>query len=287
MTLSFYHGRRAVLATMHGKEQAVAPPFAKRLGLSVSPADGLDTDSLGTFSGETPRLGTIPEIAIAKARLGIAASGLPLAVASEGSYGPHPVVPFLAAGIEVMVLVDDENGLVVQEHLIDETPVYDHLVVGDGVDLSDYLRRVRFPDHALIVRPNQAAAGTPAPLYKGIRDIAALSDAVGACRAAALDDSAFVQTDMRAHMNPTRMRAIGRLAERLAERLASPCPGCVMPGFGVVEVRKGLPCEACGGPSILVDHELLGCPKCSYTERRPRADGRRRADPGECPACNP
>lgn len=286
MIRSIYAGRRAALATMHGKERAVAPPLAARLDLGVFPVEGLDTDRLGTFSGEIPRPGSIRETAIAKARLGISACGLPIAIASEGSYGPHPVVPFLGAGTEVMVFVDDENNLVVEEIMLEERPVYDHLVVDEAADLSGFLGRVGFPEHALIVRPNQLS-DPDGPIFKGVGDTSSLTDALAAARDASADGAAFVQSDMRAHMNPTRMRTIGRLAERLAERLACLCPDCAMPGFGVVAVRKGLPCSACGGPSVLVDHEVLGCAKCDYTERRARSDGLRFADPGECPLCNP
>jgi len=102
-----YRGRQAVLATMHGKEAAVQPPFRDCLGLSVWTPPGLDTDALGTFTGETRRLGTITKTALVKARLGMAAASASIAIASEGSYGPHPHMPFVAVGIEIMVLVDD------------------------------------------------------------------------------------------------------------------------------------------------------------------------------------
>ena len=46
-------GRRAVLATMHGKEEVIVPALAP-LGLALSVCPGLDTDRFGTFSGEVP-----------------------------------------------------------------------------------------------------------------------------------------------------------------------------------------------------------------------------------------
>ena len=48
---------RAVLATMHGKERAIAPVLARFLGLKVEVAPGLDTDAFGTFSREAARTG--------------------------------------------------------------------------------------------------------------------------------------------------------------------------------------------------------------------------------------
>lgn len=79
-----YVGSRVVLANMHGKDTAIAPVLRARLGLVVTTAPDLDTDVLGTFTGEIPRAGTIREVA--KARLGMAATGLPIGIASEGSY---------------------------------------------------------------------------------------------------------------------------------------------------------------------------------------------------------
>jgi hypothetical protein len=53
-----WHGARAVLATMHGKERVMAPLAARFLGLDLRVADGLDTDAFGTFSRDiAPRSG--------------------------------------------------------------------------------------------------------------------------------------------------------------------------------------------------------------------------------------
>lgn len=281
-----YAGRRAALATMHGKEEAIAPVLRDRLGLVVETVPDLDTDMLGTFTGEIPRAGTIREAAIAKARLGMTASGMPIGVSSEGSYGPHPHFPFMAGGVELMVLVDDIRGIVVSEHLIEDAPVYDHAFATGDDDLSSFLDRIGFPAHALIVKPAEADSGD-APIHKGLRSRDDLGRAIAKCAARSRDKRALVQTDMRAHMNPTRMASLFRLALALAERLQTPCPACDMPGFGLVDIETGLPCEWCGGPSIMVRHQIFGCVACEHREMRPRADGRTHADAGQCPDCNP
>jgi hypothetical protein len=270
---------------MHGKEQAVAGPLVDRLGLLVEVPAGIDTDILGTFTGEVPRPGRIEEIAIAKARMGMAALGTRIGVASEGSYGPHPQIPFVAAGIEIMVMVDDENGIIVREKIIDENPVYDHVVAASLGDTHAFLRRVDFPRHALIVRPNAPVGESN--ILKGIASETALEGAIAESAAASSDLRAFVQTDMRAHMNPSRMHVIARLARRLADRVASACPRCTAPGFGVTGVVPGLPCKICGGPSTLTRSEILECAACDHAESRPRPDGLTHADPALCPSCNP
>ena len=49
---------------MHGKERVIAPVLFERLGLRVEVAKGIDTDQLGTFAGEIPRVGTMLEVAV-------------------------------------------------------------------------------------------------------------------------------------------------------------------------------------------------------------------------------
>ncbi len=280
-----YAGRRIALATMHGKEAAVVPAFAA-MGADVVVPAGIDTDALGTFTGETERNGTMGETAVAKARLGMAASGLPVGLASEGTFGPHPAMPFLPAGMELLVLVDDTRGLVVSESLVDPCPRYDHTVLGAEDDPSAFLRSIGFPEHAAVVRPHRDTAGGLATA-KGLRAHGEVVRALAEAAAASGDGLAVVQTDMRAHMNPTRMAAIARLAERLAARLSTPCPACGSPGFGQSGAETGLPCEDCATPTGLVSALLLSCPACAHGGTAPRPDGRTSADPGNCPACNP
>lgn len=281
-----YWGRRAVLATMHGKEAAVQPPFRDGLGLTVWTPPGLDTDALGTFTGETQRVGTISETALAKAQLGMAAASASIGIASEGSYGPHPHMPFVAIGIEVMVLIDDERGIVVREQMIDEAPMFDHMIVNDEAALEPFLARIGFPGHAVVVQPHQPDDDGQL-FFKGIRDRDELGRALSKAADGSVDKRAFIQTDMRAHMNPSRMAALSCLAHKLCARLTSLCPGCSSPGFGIVKIEQGLPCAGCGASSLMARHRIFGCAACDYRETRPREDGCTEADPGHCPRCNP
>ena len=118
------------------------------------------------------------------------------------------------------------------------------------------------------------------------------TDALGTfsiARAAAESDDgvAHVETDMRAHLNPTRMAVIRKLAFRLARRIATPCPGCAAPGFGQTGEVIGLPCEWCESATEMIRLESWSCAACSYREERPRRDGLRRAPAQHCPHCNP
>ena len=54
-----YAREKIGLATMHAKERALALPFRRLLDAEIVVAPRLDTDRLGTFSGEIPRPGSI------------------------------------------------------------------------------------------------------------------------------------------------------------------------------------------------------------------------------------
>ena len=282
-----YAGRRIALATMHGKGRALARPFRVGLGAEVVVPPGLDTDRLGTFTGEIPRAGTPREAALRKARLGMAAAGLPLGLASEGSFGPHPELPFVPVARELLLFVDDERGLQVAEGETMMATNYAHARVADLAALAAFLPRVGFPAHALIVRPAEPGGAGGASIEKGLTTLPALRDAIARCRAASADGLALVETDMRADRNPTRRRAIRRLAVRLVRRLRARCPACAAPGWGLVGSLPGLPCGWCGTPTDLARGELFGCAACELREERPRPDGLTLADPGDCARCNP
>ncbi len=286
-----YRGRRVALATKHDKARAIARPFRVGLGGAVMTPPGLDTDLLGTFTGEVPRLGTPGEVARQKARLGMALAGVPLGLASEGSFGPHPDIPFLPADRELLLFVDDERGLEVAEWELTTDTNYAHRCVATLGDLADFLPRVGFPAHALIARPalpdTPGGPHDPVEIHKGLATLSALRDAIARCRARSRDGLVRVETDMRADRNPTRLRVIRRLAVRLARRLRARCPACAAPGWGLVGLQPGLPCRWCGLPTDLARGEILGCARCEERREQPRPDGLLLADPGDCPRCNP
>lgn len=270
-----FNGRTALIATMHGKEAALRPPL-EALGFTVDVAAGVDTDRFGTFSGEVERAGDMLEAARAKAQaaFSLTAGAADWVVASEGAFGPSPAAPFLAEARELIFAWRPADGLEVVEHRVSFETNFAAEDLAAGGDPSAFLARAGFPGHAVIVRAGDAV------IAKGVTDAAEL-DAAVAGRAVRLE------TDMRAHLNPTRMGEIARAGEALARRLASACPVCRSPGFGLARVERGLPCAACGTPTALVRAEIHACPACRHEAARPRADARREADPGECPACNP
>jgi hypothetical protein len=210
---------------------------------------------------------------LAKARAGMAAVDLPLGLASEGSFGPHPWLPFGAGGVETLAFIDTTRGLELTLSGVSRRTNFAHHDV-DGSGLAPFLSRVGFPAHALVVRGPDGAV-----LASGVQDAATLARlAVPGTR---------LETDMRAHLNPTRMAAIRALAGRLAARLAMPCPACGCPGYGEVDVARGLPCAACGSATQGVQAIIEGCRVCGHQSMRGRPDGVTTASPANCDWCNP
>jgi hypothetical protein len=281
---SSFAGRRAVLATMHGKERAIGPAFRDILGIDIEVPGNLDTDQLGTFSGEIERPGGMDEVLVAKARLGLKVSGLDLAIASEGSFGPHPQMPFIPVGFEKLVLIDAKSGLVAMEHRVDLTPCYASWETRRLKDIADQIRATGFPAQAMIVRPNN---GPGAIVQKGVQTFENLEAAIAQAAHASSDGLAFVQTDMRAHFNPRRMMSIESLAKKFADRLSQACSACSAPGWGITRTEPGLPCSWCGVPTAWVLYEVMGCFMCNNETSQPRSDGLTEAAPAHCPYCNP
>jgi len=167
------------LTTRHGKERALARPFRVGLGLALV-VSSCDTDQLGTFSGECGRPADALATCRRKALLGLEQSGLALGLASEGSFGPHPAVPLLPVGHELLVLLDRERGLEVVEERLELRTNYSQQTFGPDDDPGAWLHRIGFPAHGVIVRP---AGWTPgAALFKGLTTAADLQRALAHSR---------------------------------------------------------------------------------------------------------
>lgn len=278
-----YGGRRICLTTLHGKERALARPFAVGLGACLE-VSSCDTNRLGTFSGEVVRLDSALATCRQKALMGLEHSGLQLGLASEGSFGPHPSAPMLPIGQELLVFIDLDRGLTVVEQRLEWRTNYAQKHLRSDEDLERWLQQVGFPAHGLIARPASAVRG---PWHHDLCSRVDLNNALEACRRDDPHGEVWLETDMRAHRNPTRMRSIRRLGAALVRRLRCSCPSCGSPGWGLVETVPGLPCETCGTATDGTLLEVWGCPCCAHRERRPRRDGLTRASAAHCPWCNP
>lgn len=277
-----YAGQDVALLTQHGKEQLVAPVLDAALGCHIRRVDGYDTDLLGTFTREIPREGTQLEAARRKARLGMALAGLPVGLASEGAFGPDPMVGMFPWNVELLLWVDDRHALEVVGRAQGKAH-FAHVLTADPGAAREFAARWGFAAHRLVLRPD----GADDPRIR--KDVASW-DALDATFAWASAQSSrgqvFLETDVRAHANPTRQETIRRAAEDLAGRLRSACPACGTPGFWRLAMVPGLPCADCAAPTQEPRAEILGCVRCAYRFTRDH-DARTSADPSRCDACNP
>ncbi|MDY0829833.1 DUF6671 family protein [Microbacterium sp. BG28] len=266
-----YAGTTVAIGTLHGKESAFAPAFRRWLDAEVRPTVDLDTDALGTFTGDVPRALRPTDAAAAKAIAAAAELGTPLGLATEASYamafgGFGPV-----AHEELAMFVDLDRGIRVPHPIRSYARVAPAQVVADADEARRYLARVRFPHQGVVVR----AEGR---IHKGLQRE---EDVLALLRHGPMG----LEPDLRAHMNPERRRTLRRLGWVMAARLRTPCPACETPGFGPVDVVRGLRCAACGARTSRVRADVDSCAACPERRERPRAVTS--ADPASCEVCNP
>uniref|UniRef100_UPI0040474BF2 DUF6671 family protein n=1 Tax=Algoriphagus sp. TaxID=1872435 RepID=UPI0040474BF2 len=278
----FFEGRQLVIASMHQKEQVLKPLLEASLKVKVAVADGLNTDLLGTFSGEVARIADPLSTARKKCELALELAGCDLVLASEGSFGAHPSAFFLSANEEWLLLLDRKNGLEIHARHLSTVTNFAGQAFSRLEELEAFASKVGFPSHGIILRRSKDELEG---LLKGIIDPNQL-------RAAALQlletqGSGFVETDMRAMFNPSRMQVIGETAQLLIQKLNSYCPSCQLPGFAVTAAEPGLPCSLCGIPSSAALAHLLVCSHCQHQEKVLFPHGKKTEDPQYCQVCNP
>lgn len=279
-----YAGRSIILTTKHSKSLAIAPCFLKHLSAEIIEC-AIDTDKLGTFTGEIERKGTALECAKTKCELGLNLTNSDYGLSSEGCFGPHPYIPFLPCDSEILYFIDRERNFHLHLSHLSEKTNYNMQSVASMEELLQFSEKTLFPSHALIIRALNHE--TSDYIFKGINTQDFLESAFKDSMKHSTTGKVWVETDMRAHMNPSRMAVIEEAANSLAQRLLVVCHKCENPGWGKVGVEKGLECSWCGLETELIKAEIYGCTKCDYTEKHLPSHSLLKADPGNCSYCNP
>jgi len=282
--IDIFKNRKIVIATKHEKEKVIAPILKKELGVDALVPENFDSDRFGTFTGEIKRSGTQLEAARKKALYAMELTGLDLAIASEGSFDKSELTPYLSSNLELVLLIDKKNGYEIRGH-------YENLktnVFGDYVRSVDealsFAKKINFPEHGIILRKNKSRK---IGIEKGIHSEEMLIKAVKNALAKPFSRRVFLEADLRAHRNPTRMQAIKKATKDLIKNIRSECPRCKSPGFTPVDIEKGLPCVACGTPTEIPIYEIYSCQKCQYNEKVQAKDFNKKAGAEHCHHCNP
>lgn len=274
--------RRLLIATKHQKEQVMAPILAAELGVECQ-ALVIDTDVLGTFSGEVPRLDDPLTTLRKKCELAFQQDRTAdLVVASEGSFGPHPSMFFLPANEEWVMLTDKKHGLEITARCLSTETNFSAKQVNAWSALCEFAATAQFPSHGLILRRTEDNYDE---VIKGIVTPGGLRQAFDALFEPNV--GVYVETDMRAMHNPSRMEVIEQTIRELVNKVRSCCPQCAMPGFDKVAVNSGLLCAACGTPTRGVRSHIFRCQHCDYQEERLFPYGKEQEDPRYCDVCNP
>ncbi len=236
---SRYAGRSVALLTQHGKERVIGPVLESGLGCSIELITGFDTDQLGTFTREIPRSGTQLEAARRKARKGMELSGASLGIASEGSFGPDPFTGMFPWNVELLVWIDDDLGIEAVG-IAQGAARSGYIQSGEWQEVADFAERAGFPEHQLVLRPD---GQSHTRIYKDIADWSRLETCFDSGVAQSSSGGVFVELDLRAFANPSRMKHIEQAATDLLQRMQSTCPICQAPGFWIRERRPGRFCR--------------------------------------------
>lgn len=277
-----YQGRRVALLTQHGKETLLRQPLAQALGCELVHTDAHDTDQLGTFTRDVPRIGSQLDAARTKAQLGMQLTGADIGLASEGAFGADPVGGLMPWDTELLLWVDRAQGLEVQG-LAQGPAQNQQRALRSLQDLDVFAVGAGFPRHRLVLRTDHDDGPIVA---KGVADWDALRQAFAQAMAQSTQGIVVVENDLRAFANPTRQQLILEAARDLIRKLRSICPACKAPGYWIARHIAGLPCRACGRPSRLARAHIWSCPACQHEVER-RVESPAWVDPSRCDHCNP
>ncbi len=277
-----FEGRNLLIATKHNKELVISKHFENQLGVNCCVEKDYDTDLFGTFTGEKERALSPIETVRKKCLMGMEKYGYDLGVANEGSFGPHPALFYLPANEEVMIFIDKINDLEITVKKISTKTNFAGRIIKNVVELRKFLKIIQFPSHGIILRKNRESNEN---IVKDINSKQKLNIQIK--NFFENYGEVYVETDMRAMNNPTRMLVIEETTIKLIEAIKSKCPKCTTPGFKPIQYIAGLPCLLCGLPTKSIKIEIYGCSKCGYEMEKPFPNNKKGEDPTHCDYCNP
>ena len=277
-----FDNRRLVIATKHRKEQVIAPLFENELGVNCFVPQNFDTDLFGTFSGEIDRKDDAITTVRKKCLMAMELTNCDLGIASEGSFGPHPSLFFASADDEILLFIDKKNNLEISVRELSLETNFNATKVNSYSELVEFAKKVGFPVHALLLKREETDFLN---CVKGIQTWELLKESY---LFLSQNNSYIVaETDMRALYNPSRLQVIEKATKKLIDKIKSLCPECKTPGFGVVSVQSGLPCEWCGSKTKTTLSHHYQCQKCQFEKQIMYPNEKQVENPMYCDYCNP
>ncbi|MDB9755892.1 hypothetical protein OAB20_06370 [Winogradskyella sp.] len=277
-----FTGRRLIIATKHKKEQVIAPLLEAALGVTCFTDTSFDTDLLGTFSGDIKREQDPISTARLKCLKAMELNNCDLGIASEGSFGAHPTLFFASADDEFLIFIDKKKDLEISVRELSTKTNFNGRAIKNEKDLLEFAELVKFPSHALILKKSETDTQHQ---IKGISSIKALKEAFQYL--IKKHKTVFAETDMRAMHNPMRMDVIEAATKKLVVKIKTYCPTCNTPGFGVTDLKKGLPCDLCNMPTQSTLSLIYSCLKCKTAKEKLYPNNKITEAPMYCDFCNP
>lgn len=281
---SLFHNRNILIATMHHKDQVIWPTLQSALPISYDIIPWINTDQFGTFSGEKKRKWSMIDATQAKIQLAHQLTNHDLILASEWSFGYHPSFPFQTTNTEVIILKDFTNDYEFRWYYT--TPVVNQqwqYISGINQLITTATEWWR-PQQWVIIRPHPDSHRL---IIKDCDTTEKLHQAYHHITRRPRYNKVYLETDMRAHQNPLRMKAIEQCTHSLLANIYSICPACWSPWLYHSKTEYGLPCERCHQPTRLPLYELWQCQKCSHQEHRSIPWYSSHASAQYCSFCNP
>ena len=276
-----YQGISISLLTKHKKEKVIEPLFTKAFNSNFITVNTFDTDQLGTFTRDIPRFGNQLDAAREKAQIAMKLSNTKYGIGSEGSFNQDPYTGIIPINHEIVIFVDSVLNIEIVGHAR-ASSISNHALVKTWQELSKFARLNKFPKHHLVIRPDHQDH----PVFeKGIDNLDKLKEKFNEALKLSKKKRVFVEHDLRAFANPTRMRNIKEATKNLILKMKSLCPKCHTPGFWINRSQTGLPCAICEMPSNQIMAKIYTCLKCDYEKEEVVKN--KKADPAKCNFCNP
>ncbi len=281
--MTYFSGKKVFLATKHGKESVIAPLLKEAFDMDVIVPEDFDTDRFGTFTREVKRDGTQREAAYRKAKACMDLYDADFVLASEGSFGVHPSLPFISSNLEFLLLIDRDTSLELSGQALSSDTNMHAQYLYNFEEFDELAEKLGFPEHGLIARFHKHL---PFGIYKDFSSESVLKDRIEKMLSVPFFNRVYIETDMRANRNPTRMKVIEEATHDLIRKMKSCCPNCDIPGFIPRSLVGNKSCRECFALTEVPSSELIHCYACGLQVTQAFGDDSS-ADPSKCLICNP
>lgn len=149
--------------------------------------------------------------------------------------------------------------------------------IANEIELLEFANRAKFPSHELLIKPFE---NNYSKVVKGILKWDALKMNFEEFKKEF--GSVYIETDIRANFNLSRMKVIAYATKKLLDAVLSKCPKCEVSGFVVTDVLAGLRCSWCNCATQSTLSFVYICKKCEFTEEVFYPHEKTKEDPAYC-----